>query len=70
MALFIVVSHLQVQNWGSLQNWPGPTLPRSSSPNVAQGTSYEYIWPPHNQNGALAAVNEARQVAERRAKGD
>lgn len=32
--------------------------------------SYEHIWTPHNQNRALASVNEARQVAEERSRRD
>ena len=56
-----------------LRNWPGPPphpfpTPSNSPPAPLlqiQGPSSEYIWTPHNPNGALAAVNEARQVAER-----
>lgn len=51
MTLFAVVSHLQAL----------------SPPKCRTGPSYAYIWTPHNQSRALAAVNEARQVAERRA---
>ncbi|KAM7378301.1 hypothetical protein PAMA_013278 [Pampus argenteus] len=34
--------------------------------DVETGPSYEYIWTPHNQNRALAAANEARQLAAER----
>lgn len=46
---------------GKAQRPPrGPLFPKCCT-----GPSCEYIWTPHNQNRALAAVNEARQVAER-----
>ncbi len=66
MTLFAVVSHLQVQ-MGFFSKLARLT-PLVLFPKCFTGPSHEYIWTPHNQNRALAAVNEARQVAERGAE--